>query len=369
MKIIHCADLHLDSKLTANLNPAQAKERKAELLHTFIRMIDYAVEQNVQAILMAGDLFDRNQITQTARNTVLQQILNHPELDIYYLQGNHDVDSFLSHMEELPENLHIFSDTWKQYVIENGYEKRIVISGVELDAGNQDSIYPTLMLNADDFNIVMLHGQESEQSGKDKTEIISLRDLRNKGIDYLALGHIHKYKQERLDSRGIYCYPGCLEGRGFDECGEHGFVLLDINEQNGEFTHTFIPFAYRRLYEVPVDITGCQTSEDIMQRLNTTLQQQDIASRNLVKLVLTGEVDVTCEKDTELLRKQLEDKYYYLKLYDESGWKVDVQSYAKDVSLKGEFIRLVSNAEELSEADKAAVIRYGIQALAGEEIQ
>lgn len=369
MKVMHCADLHLDSKMTANLTTEQAKERKAELLRTFIRMIEYAVEQKVQAILIAGDLFDRNQVTQTARNTVYQQIVSHPNLDIYYLQGNHDVDSFLSHMEKLPENLHVFSDTWKQYTVGEGVGKRIVVSGVELNPENQASIYPTLMLDANDFNIVMLHGQEQEQTGKDKTEVVSLRDLRNKGIDYLALGHIHKYKKERLDSRGIYCYPGCLEGRGFDECGEHGFVLLDIDEETFEVTHTFIPFAYRRLYEIRVDITDCQTSEDIMERLNAQLQQEDIDPRNLVKLVLTGEVDVDCEKNKSLLFKQLEDRYYYLKLYDESRWKVDVQAYAKDVSLKGEFIRMVSGAEDLSEEDKAAVIRYGIQVLAGEEIQ
>ena len=52
--------------------------------------------------------------------------------------------------------------------------------------------------------------------------------LKNKNIDYLALGHIHGYKEAPLDGRGKYCYPGCLEGRGFDECGKKGFVLLNI---------------------------------------------------------------------------------------------------------------------------------------------
>ena len=57
-------------------------------------------------------------------------------------------------------------------------------------------------------------------------------DYHYKNIDYLALGHIHKYKQAELDQRGVYCYSGCLEGRGFDECGEKGFVLLDIDEES-----------------------------------------------------------------------------------------------------------------------------------------
>lgn len=67
---------------------------------------------------------------------------------------------------------------------------------------------------------MMLHGQEAEYAAQDKAEVVPLRDLRGKGIDYLALGHVHGYKKETLDSRGEYCYPGCLECRGFDEYGD-----------------------------------------------------------------------------------------------------------------------------------------------------
>ena len=54
-------------------------------------------------------------------------------------------------------------------------------------------------------------------------------------IDYLALGHIHSYKCHKLDKRGVYCYSGCLEGRGFDECGDKGFVLLETEEDRLEW--------------------------------------------------------------------------------------------------------------------------------------
>ena len=85
MKLIHCADLHLDSKLSANLDKEQDKESKAEILHTFVRMIEYASEYGVQGILIAGDMFDTKNISATARNTVLHNIINHPEIEFYYL--------------------------------------------------------------------------------------------------------------------------------------------------------------------------------------------------------------------------------------------------------------------------------------------
>ena len=106
-----------------------------------------------------------------------------------------------------------------------------------------------------------MHGQESENNIKDKAEIINLKKLKNKNIDYLALGHIHSFKKEKLDNRGEYCYSGCLEGRGFDECGDKGFVLLDI--KNGKINSEFIKFAQRTLYEVNVDLTGLTSNNEI----------------------------------------------------------------------------------------------------------
>ena len=78
MKIIHCADLHLDAGMTANLPKEKASERKNELLTTFNRMIDYAVEEKVDALIIAGDLFDTNRISALAKNTLYQAIVNHP---------------------------------------------------------------------------------------------------------------------------------------------------------------------------------------------------------------------------------------------------------------------------------------------------
>ncbi len=386
MKIIHCADIHLNSKMAANLTKEKAKERKAELLHTFIRMVDYAVREEVQAVIIAGDLFDHNQINKTTRNAVYDQIKLHPWIEFYYLQGNHDSNSFLSDMEEIPENLKLFGKEWITYTAGEGGAamkdeadigahsvsqnavRKVAITGVELDHDNSSSVYHSLVLDAGCFNIVVMHGQESEQSGKDKTEIIALRELRNKGIDYLALGHIHRYKEDKLDTRGTYCYCGCLEGRGFDECGEHGFVLLEIDEEEGTCRRTFVPFACRQLYEIPADVSGCHTTSDMKERIDNALEQQEIASKSMVKVVLTGEIGVNDEMDTGLLSKQYQDSFYFFKIKDQTKWKIDYHAYELDESLKGEFIRTVREADGMSEEDKAAVIRYGILAVSGEDI-
>ena len=365
MKIIHCADLHLDSKMERNLDKENAKERKRELLATFERLVRYAADNNVEAVLIAGDMFDTSKISATTRNVVLSNITENPDINFYYLKGNHDNDNFLSGLSKVPDNLKMFDSNWSTYEEEGG---KITISAVELTKDKSGAIYNQLVLDSGKFNIVMLHGQESESTQKDKTEVINLKALRNKGIDYLALGHVHFHKMEKLDPRATYCYPGCLEGRGFDECGEHGFVLLDIDIDAGKCTPTFIPFAKRRLYEIKVDVSDCDNTSEMLSRARNELDEVSPAATSLIKIVLDGMVDVECTKDENYICTALKDDYYYLKVKDETRLKIDIESYMSDVSLKGEFVRNVMSDSLLSEEDKKIIIRYGLLVLAGEEV-
>lgn len=363
MKIIHCADLHLDSKMNANLDKESAKERKGEILHTFERMVEYADRNQAAAILIAGDMFDTKNISATTKNTVLHQIISHPGINFYYLKGNHDNDNFLSGMEGIPQNLKLFGPQWTAYEEAQG---RVQIWGLELSPENAESAYHLLVTDSAKFNIVMLHGQEAKSTVKDKAEIIRLKALRDKGIDYLALGHIHTYKKEKLDARAEYCYAGCLEGRGFDECGEHGFVVLDIEETSGRYTHTFIPFAQRKLHTVNVDVTGCKTTAEMVAKAESALQGSGCENNSLVKIVLKGMLDVECEKDIAYFLSRFRPYFYFVKVYDETTLKIDSNDYLLDESLKGEYVRQVMSDAALSEEDKKIIIRYGLQALAGE---
>ncbi len=362
MKIIHCADLHLDSKMTANLSKEQAKERKMEILRTFGRMVEYAKKHEVSVIIIAGDMFDTRNVSATVRNYVRDVISNNPDIDFLYLKGNHDNDNFLSKLDEIPENLCLFSDKWTTYT----YGK-VAITGLELNKENSLTAYNTLVLSHEAYNIVTLHGQLSEYKSKDKAEVISLDELRNKNIDYLALGHVHSFAINKLDARGVYCYSGCLDGRGFDECGPKGFMLLDIDPEKHTGTSTFVPMSSRVLHTIPVEVSGISTTQEAALRMDAVIRENKYPSSGLVKFVLKGEVDVECELETDFLEEQFADYFYYCKVYDETKIRVNYQDYEKDASLKGEFVRLVSGSD-LTEEEKAMVIRMGILALQGEEI-
>ena len=356
MKIIHTADLHLDSALKTNLSKEKAKMRKNEILHTFERMVDYAKNNEVSAILIAGDLFDTKNVTVKTKDIIKRCIEENPEIDFLYLKGNHDTDVFL-YEEDVPANLKLFGENWTSYEYGD-----VVITGAHLSGRN--SLYDSLILDKGKINIVTLHGQEQKYVGKDKTEMINIPLLKEKFIDYLALGHIHAYKEGKIDERGIWAYSGCLDGRGYDECGEKGFVLLSV--ENGEINHEFIPFQSRVIEEIRVDISDTENTSDVDRLVSEKLSF--VAEENLIKVILEGKVSVECSYDLSYIEDKNKDKFFAFKIEnDEVGLKFNIDDYKHDATLKGEFIRTVMS-ETFSEEEKRAVIELGIKALSGEEL-
>ena len=125
------------------------------------------------------------------------------------------------------------------------------------------------------------------------------------------------------------------------------------------------------MHEISADVTGCLNTSEIMRRIEAVPEMQKAAgrpSKDLWKLVLTGSVDVSCEKDTVLIQKRFADRCYFLRVEDKSRLEVDYTGFIHDRSLKGEFVRLVEADRSLSDREKAEVIRCGIQALTGEDV-
>lgn len=357
MKIIHCADLHLDSKMDTNLTDEQARERRSELLETFHNMLEYGKEHGVRAVLISGDLFDKQHIRKSARLQVEKEIADHTEMDFYYLRGNHDNSDFIDDMDKIPFNLKMFKDDeWTTYTYEN---ENIVIAGRELDYNSPEDAATDLVLDQTHVNIVMLHGQTVDHQKETRAYTISLPNFKGRYIDYLALGHIHSYSCDKLDDRGIWCYPGCLEGRGFDECGEKGFVMLDITA--GKLTHEFVSLAKRQLHRVEVPVTPEDEMADVIEHIRESLE--NIPSKDLVSVVITGTKNMNLEIDEDWIMRVFSDKFYYFKVDDEIKVEIDYAGFANDRTLKGTFVRLVQNLDNESEERKARIIETGIKAI------
>lgn len=371
MRIIHTGDLHLDSSMRTNLDERKRKERKNELTNNFERLSETALKLGVTAIIIAGDLFDTKSVSKTVARAVLVEIEKHPSITYYYLKGNHDRDSFVNYITEngdIPDNLYMFKNEWTKYVLNPEGNKKIVLMGAEFDKTNNNYLTSSLNLSLDDINIVTLHGQENEYRGKDTTDVVAIGSLKGKGIDYLALGHVHEMKIASLDSRGTYAYCGCLEGRGFDECGDHGFILLDVDEEKGDVIPEFVDFAYRKLYTVSVDVSGLDNSKEMADAAKEVLAKERIGERDMVKIELTGEIDEEAEIDTDFIASAFERDYYFIKVKNKTSIKIDYDRFAGDESLKGWFVKLVMEDKDLDDETKGRIVRMGIDALKDGEV-
>lgn len=347
MKLIHCADIHLGAKISGF--PKELSDRKKEDVRaSFSKMVDYARENDVRAILIAGDLFDSDKPFKKDKDFFFGVVRGNPNIDFLYLRGNHD----LAEETDPPENLKGFSSEWTAYEYGN-----VVVSGVESTKDNASSVYSSLSLNENKKNVVLLHGQIGDGTGAD---IVNLARLRNKHIDYLALGHVHTFKEGKLDDRGRYAYSGCLEGRGFDETGEKGFVLLSVDQA---VSAKFIPFSQSVLEEKRVDVSGVKDAYSAAKKV----REAGLDKNRIYRVILTGELDATVGSLREDVQKLSESDCAFVRVKDETKKRIDVEAYVNDPSLKGEFIRTVYESDEYDEEEKAILLSYGLRALDGRE--
>ncbi|MBE6798246.1 MAG: DNA repair exonuclease [Ruminococcaceae bacterium] len=354
MKFIHCADIHLDSKIEANLPTSKSRERKREILQTFLELCRFAAEQEVTAVIIAGDLFDTNTCSPVTRDAVIGEIAKAKGVDFLYLCGNHDAGRTLAE-QEIPFNLKFFDEEWTSFRYGN-----VVISGATLTDDNCRNIYGSLCLESDVLNIVTMHGQVSKSMGED---LIHLGELANKNIDYLALGHEHTFKEGKLDKRGKWCYCGCLEGRGFDEYGQKGFVMLET-DQNG-INHAFVPTNGRQIEVIDCDISGLSDFSEILERIDCSTAA--IPETAMVKVNLVGKVPAGARKDLLYFAKELNSRFYFAKVKDKTGLEINPEVYKNDVSLKGEFIR-VAMESGLDPEQIDRILECGLSALIGMEV-
>ncbi len=355
MRIIHTSDLHLDSSLTSSLSSEKAKIRKRELLSNLRRLFEEAVRLSADALIIAGDLFDSERVSERAVDTAIDTISSFPKISVFYLTGNHEKDALASSGKALPENLFLFGGEWTYFKA-----GEVVIAGRSCCCAD---MFDTLSFKKGEKNIAVLHGELRDRSSA--PNIIGIRDAADKNIGYLALGHYHGYKSYSLGNRGAAVYSGTPEGRGFDECGRCGFVLIDTDAPSG-IKYEFIPFAKRSILIEKADITGISGFGQLLSLCAETVA--DIPKEDILRIELVGERERGLWIDTAVLEEKLSGGFFHLEVKNSSSLSVKLEDCLFDKSLKGEFVRKVYEKEGLDGDIANMIIEMGLAALAGEDI-
>jgi hypothetical protein len=115
-------------------------------------------------------------------------------------------------------------------------------------------------------------------------------------------------------------------------------------------------------------VTGCESDAEVYERIGIALTSSQAAEQDLVRLELTGNLEYGCSPDPALVRNEWADCYHYFDYTDSTVPVVHSEDFLCDATLKGEFVRVVSAAEDLDEAMKAKIMRCGLRALSGDSL-
>lgn len=352
MKILHASDFHLDSPFQ-RLSAEQAMTRRRELRELPARLVRLAQEEQADLILLPGDLFDGERVYPETVESLISA-LGSAEIPVVIAPGNHDCTDGRSPYltAKWPDNVHIFTSAAMESF--EFPQLNCVVHGYAFTTPHRTD-EPLRGFTAPEdgrLHLLCIHG---EMGLGGHYAPITPDSLSRSGVAYAALGHIHAASGLCWAGNTAWAYPGCPEGRGFDECGDKGawIVTLDDGGVSSQF-HSLC----RRQYRIKrVNI------EEFDQKLS------EIPADDLVRIILTGE----CGRAPDLtaLTQLAQSRFFYAELRDETTLPEDLWARAEEDTLTGLFLREMRRRLDLApEEERPAVLlaaRFGLAALEGGE--
>ena len=358
VKILHAADLHMDSPFAA-LPEEKAKLRRREQRQLLDKIAE--LSKNADIVLLAGDLFDSS-ASYWETTEALSSMLTAIKAEVFIAPGNHDYCASRSPYAfmELPENVHIFKTPQLRAV--ELPKLGVRVWGAGFTSGSCEGLLKNFTVPKSDYiELMVLHGDLAPESRYDP---VTEADIAGSGLDYLALGHTHTYSGVKKAGGTFYAYPGCPEGRGFDETGPKGVITGTVSK--GKVALEFTELPGRRYRIVEADLTG---ETDLSAAVKKAVGQG--FPDDVVRLVLKGQY--SGDVDTEALRQSLEDRFFHLTVKNELKKTRGIWDGAGDDTLTGLFLsKLREKYDEAGEdAESRELIelaaRYGLAALESRE--
>lgn len=353
MRILHAADLHLDSPLSS-LPAPQAAQRRRELRDLPRRLAQLAQAEGADLVLLGGDLLDAERVYPQSIQA-LTQALGELSVPVFIAPGNHDPYTNQSPYAtaQWPTNVHIFS-TPQMEAVELS-ELHAVVHGCAFTAPHrEDSPLSGYTVPEDGrLHLLCVHGEVAPMG---RYAPILPGQLGATGAHYAALGHIHRCSGLQFEGHTAWAYPGCPEGRGFDEAGEKGCLIVDVTHQGT--TAKFVPLCCREYRTQEVDIST----------LYQTLAGLEY-SDDLVRLTLTGEAETV--PPLASITQQAAPYFFYVEVTDATTLPKQLWQRAGEDSLTGLFLRTMSEKIRVAPPEEQARLilatRFGLAALEGEE--
>ncbi|MCC9643549.1 DNA repair exonuclease [Rhodopirellula sp. JC740] len=298
-RILHAADIHLDSplqKLDA-YEDAPVDEIREASRRALQNMTRVAIEEQVDLVVIAGDLYDGDWPDQNTGLFFVAQAtrLIREGIHVAVIRGNHDAANKMTSNLPLPKN----PDGSEILLSEKKVDQRILEDlGIAIhgrsyakraETGDMAGEYPQPIGGM--FNLALLHTGLSGLEGHDPYAPCSPQQLADKGYDYWALGHIHQRGEHQIDGAAPVVFSGNVQGRHIRESGPKGCILVDIDDRN-QTTRRFVPLDVVRFESFEADASDWSHTDELMDAYEDWLSEQltQVDDRLLVtRVVLSGE--------------------------------------------------------------------------------
>lgn len=314
IRLLHVADIHIGTKFAGRTEKVRNQLKRA-VFSAFKNCVAYAIEHNLDGLIIAGDLFDNGQIPFHGEAGFLEEMkrLNGAKIHVFYTTGNHDPyrkTALLKRLEAfdyihpfyrpLAETLELVTRDGEAFKVTSaGHDKPHIEENIIATFPKKTGLVPHIGIGhtmVASVNKAFDHGNYMP---------CRLKDLEEKAYDYFALGHIHKAMA--LDEAGKIRYSGNIQGRHYKESGPKGGYLVSI--ENGTTQAHFVPLHEILWHQETVELTETETTlYDVRRRIKENLrsaQPQD--GQWICRIFLTGTSPLANRLQEKEVIQELED--------------------------------------------------------------
>lgn len=349
LSFIHTGDVHIGRPF-AGLPTLLRNKRRQEVLNTFLEIIDYAYNKEVDFLFIAGDLMDHQDLKRQELKALKEGFEKIPNIHICLIAGNHDPllqEADFYNKIDWGNNVHILTHQPLHFK-----DKDTIIYGQSWKEKVAKDTIDMPKLPMDGYHILLAHG---DVDGSGAYNTLSKSYLEEQKFDYVAMGHIHK--PQALGERIYYC--GSPEALGFGEEGEHGFIYGTLDDRHN-ISITMMPLSHRQYIHLDIPCNADTKEEELLQQL-----KQELQKNHLYRLRLQG--DYSYAIDPKRILKQAERLCFYAEAQEEREENMDIEHLLKihDQDLIGEFIRYMQSKPSNEVRERA--LEIGIELLLKEE--
>ncbi len=353
MKFVHIADMHFDSPFINLSDKGNFGDlRRLEQRNVLKKVIKYIKENDIKYLFISGDFYEQKYIKRSTIefiNNLFKEIEN---TYIFIAPGNHDpiIKSSYYNQFEWNKNVKIFNS--KIEIIET---EEINIYGFGFDDFycNNSGVEEIKLKDKNKINILISHGTLDAGKEEDKQyNPISSKKLKQIGFDYIALGHIHKISYNDEENQNIV-YPGSTISLGFDELGEHGMIVGNVEKSN--ITTKFVKLDDEEFIEIELNITETNSKEELIENINLL----NIKENQYVKIILKGNRNF--EINTYELLKLISNERI-IKIKDKTQIAYNLEKMATTSTLRGLFAKeMLKKLSEETDEERKEIIEKAIE--------